>query len=487
MRSHEATEYYTLDRAKKHKSKTKPFPFIIAHECDKQYRDKTTGEMAVKNREYFAFDDVETFLEIRGQSSLSSDRSESDSSGPRTVTSTNASGEFTVSIREPTGRFMHAHEVIWDRYTQDKQQGRLMFDFDFDDAWYGCKPKFVHPNFQKDIEVLVVKVFQTYYQDVDCGRFIFVWLISDVDAKWSKHLIVKHAYFSDDWKTQSQVFYNLMLGLAEVDGFFKKYGCAVPTEKLFDAQVARSNATMRMLGSTKIATEKKPNPKPLKLESPLDATFFDTLVQLYRRCDVVAEQHIGQVCLRKDFLHREQDKLMNGNKFFKQAYKTLDYDVDRLQYELDTRLLDGGEINVAFRIFEHHYCSEMHVAAQTSFRVKSSKGSLITLERVNPGLCLLSERMHEAENAFLTVRADGSVYFHCFRGCDKDGKKSTRCHPPDYVEPPASHQPEDEEEPEQRPKSSMKSRVMAQMKIPVEETQIDLKAQLAARIIRASK
>ena len=405
MRSQEVTEYYTLNQAKKHKSKTRPYPFIIAHECDRQYTDRTTGLPAVKNREFLVFDDVDTFIELRE-------------------------------------KYQHAHEVIWDRYIPDKQQGRLIFDFDFDDAWYGLAPKFVAPSFQGDIEALVLRTFEMYYVDVDCTRFIFVWLISDVDTKWSKHLIVKHAYFSDDWKTQSQIFYHLMLGLAEAEGFFAKYGVAMLTEKMFDSQVARSNATMRMLGSVKLPTEKKPNPKPLKLESSSagpgqPANLFDTLVQLYRREDVKAEQHINQACLRKGYLNSlletKQDVMMR-NKFYKQVFKLMDVDVDRLDREADLRMLNHGEINTFFKIFEQHYCLEFDLPAQTSFRVKSSKGSLIILERLNPGKCLISEKVHDAENAFLTITANNAVYFHCYRGCDRDGKRSVLCHPPDFVE-----------------------------------------------------
>ena len=403
MRSQEVTEYYTLNQAKKHKSRTRPYPFIIAHECNKPYRDKLTGEPQVKTREFFVFDDVDTFLQLRD-------------------------------------RYQHAHEAIWDRYTPEKQQGRLMFDFDFDEPWWGCKPKFVAPTFQVDVEKLVVRVFEKYYVNVDCSRFIFVWLVSDVDTKWSKHLIVKNAYFSDDWKSQSQVFYNLMLGMAEDEKFFQNYGATITTEKLFDSQVARSNATMRMLGSTKLA---KPD-KPLRLESPADATFFDTLVQLYQRKDVQVEQHINQACLRKDYLDSQLDEVTKANKFIKQAYKILDYDVDKMDYEADLRLLSQGEVNAFFKIFEEHYCQEFGLPTQNCFRVKSAKGSLITLERVHPGKCLISERVHDAENAFIIVKPNNDVYYGCYRGCDRDGHKTTRCYPQEYVEAPVKANGEDE-------------------------------------------
>jgi len=358
--------------------------------------------MMVKNREYFAFDDIETYIELRE-------------------------------------RYPNAHEVIWNRYTQDKQQGRLMFDFDFDDAWYGCKPKFVAPTFQSDVERLILETFATYYVGVDVKRFVFVWLISDVETKWSKHLIVKNAHFSDDWKMQTLIFYNLMLAIAEDSGFFRKYAVVFETDKMFDVQIARSNATMRMLHSTKLATEKKPNPKPLRLESPSDATFFDTLVQLYRREDVRNEQHINRACLLKsklDQMLEDNREKMLANKFYKQVYRLFNVEVDKLQYEDDNRLLGHQEVETYFKIFEQHYCVEFGLQVQKCFRVRSVKGSVITLLRIAPGKCLISGEVHDSENAFLTVTADNSVFFHCFRGCDIDGKKSVKCYPPDYADLP---------------------------------------------------
>ncbi len=395
-------EYYTLNQAKKHKSKTRPYPFIIAHECDKEFKNRSTNEMQTKTREYLVFDDVEQFQEVRS-------------------------------------RFPHAHEVIWDRYVLGKQQGRLMFDFDFNEPWYGCIPKFVSPTFQQDIQDLIIKTFDTYYDDVDCSKFVFIWLISDIEIKWSKHLIVKNAYFSEDWKVQSQIFYSLMLGIAEETPTFlppiKEGGDEIPnnkkiqcdTSKLIDTQVARANATMRMMGSSKLSG------KVLKLESPSDATFYDTLVQLYRRVDVKTEQHIMEMSLKKKMLDKlfyEETTRMMLNKYYKQACKYAFIDVTDFEQNLKTRDIDGGEVTQSFKIFEHHYCNHFNIDNQMVFRVKSCVGSLINLERICGDKCMISGKYHTSENAFLTVPHEGVVYFHCRRGCDKDDKKSVRCYGP---------------------------------------------------------
>ena len=370
-----AHQYYSLKQAKAHKSRTMPYAFVIAHECHEPYIDRE-GENKVRTRDFIAFDDVESFLAVR------------------------------VS-------FPHSHEVIYDRFTST-QQGRLMFDFDFDEPWHGLKPHFVPPDFQHQIEQLIVATFDTYYQDVDTSKFVFIWLISDVVEKWSKHLIVKHAFFADDWRDQTQVFYQLMLGLAEDQDLFR-----LSTEKLIDAQVARTNATMRMCGSSKMSG------KVLELESPLDANFYDTLVQLFRREDIKAEQHIHDDQLRKqlldDMYYKDRAKT---NEYYKEACLKADIDLTRQNFKFASKTLDEETVKWAFECFEAFYCAWMDVPRQDVFHILNATGGIINLAREKPSPCMLSKRVHNAENAFLTVHDKSKVYFHCRRECKHNGYKS---------------------------------------------------------------
>jgi hypothetical protein len=369
------TQYYNLNSAKRHKSKTRPFPFLISHECNKPYKNRDTGVEEVKTREYFAFDSEEDFLTLRQD-------------------------------------FPHSHEVIWDRLLPNKQQGRLMFDFDFDEPWYGVRPYFVCPNFENIMENLVISTFHRFYDGVDTKRLIFVWLISDVEKKWSKHLIVKNAYFSEDWKEQSLVFYNLMLAIVEERNPFAEYH-NLDITKLIDIQVPRENATMRLMGSSKITG------KVLRLESPKDACFYDTTIQLYRYQEVNSEQHICVRQMRKDRLEaitldENGEKKKIKSKFYQAACKHAEIDTDQIFSDEGT-LLEAREIEDAFRLFEEHYCREMKTQ-KTGFKLKSCKGALVKLERISPSKCLLSGRVHDNIDAYLIIKKD-AVFFRCLREC----------------------------------------------------------------------
>uniref|UniRef100_A0A6C0CH55 Uncharacterized protein n=1 Tax=viral metagenome TaxID=1070528 RepID=A0A6C0CH55_9ZZZZ len=396
----EVVKFFTLNSAKWHKSATRPYPFLIAHECNDVFLNRETNQQEIRKREYYAFDSIDVFIRER--------------------------------INYP-----HAHEVIWDRLTPGKQQGRLVFDFDFTTFWYGIN--FVPNNFLSTIETLVCETFKRYYDGIDLSRLIFIWLISDVEKKWSKHLIVKNAHFCDDWKEQSLVFYNLFLALyEEVNPWPEEHN--LKTKELIDIQVARGNATMRMMGSSKLGG------KTLLFESAFSwreelvrtehkdtITFYDTLIQLYRREDVTNEQNIRQCQLRKKILDEmfftfdpktnEDVPKMIPNKFYREACKHAMIDLTR--FEKDDTVLEAAAVQKAFATFENHICREMKLSKQTIFRFKGCKGCLISLERVSPAPCLLSGKVHDNENAFLRVTAD-IVYFHCLRGCELGDKRSIR-------------------------------------------------------------
>jgi len=399
--------YYSLNEAKKYKSKTKPYPFIIAHECNIQYTDKTTGEIKVKDREFYAFDDVDQFLSNRYS-------------------------------------YPHAHEVIYDRFT-DKQQGRLMFDFDFEDPWYGVKPNFVAPGFERMIEDLVIQTFKEFYLEVYTSRLIFIWLISDVVNKWSKHLIVKNAYFCEDWKDQSQIFYHLMLGILARDinsngdvicnsHEYHHINCNI--DKLIDLQPARTNATMRLCGSSKLINTSKILQVDYDLcnEESSNISFYDTMVQLYRKEDIIIEQNIHERQLQKKVLSSIFEKTESEaslrksqeyNKYFKHACLLANIDLTQTEFKHNGHNVNHEEIEHAFEIFKTYLYEKTGLS--DVFHVTMSSSTIITLKRDKPGACLLSGRVHDNSDAYMTLQEDGSIYFHCFRGCGNlEGKSSLK-------------------------------------------------------------
>lgn len=376
-------EFYSLNAAKQYKSKTRAYPFIIAHECYKPYTNKKTGESAVKTREFFAFNDIEEFLANRNS-------------------------------------FPYAHEVIFDRIS-DKQQGRLVFDFDFDEPWHGLAPTYVPPDFQQNIEKLIITTFDEYYLDVDTKRLTFVWLKSNTTTKWSKHLVVKNAYFGYDWKEQIQIFYNLMLGIAHEKKIFK-----LDTAKLIDIQVARTNATMRMCGSCKYGRD-----NILTLEDP-NFSIYDSFVQLYRRCDVQEEQHImegnlSKKHLNKIFFEQYETKIVN-NDYYKKCCDLANIDLTKLDKRYSSDELEQDKLEFALTCLSEYY--ELKYKQEMPFKFKNVLGCIINLDRKCSAKCLISERVHDNENAFLTVQQDGGIYFHCRRGCSQNGKQYLKIYQP---------------------------------------------------------
>lgn len=379
-RRYDRRVYYTLQHAQQYKSKTRPYPFIVAHECHEEYFDRTLNDTRVRTRVFYAFDDVDQFLERRSS-------------------------------------FPHSHEVVYNRFSE-KQQGRLVFDFDFDKAWFGVKPRFVCDNFESMIEKLVLDTFQRFYSNVDTSKFVFVWLVSDVIDKWSKHLIVKNAFFADDWKIQTQCFYQLMLGMVHENNPFAP---DLAAKDLIDSQVARVNATMRMWGSSKMK-----NGKVLELERPEGISFYDSMIQLYRRQDIQVEQHIYSDQLDKKHLDQmfyDNPQTLMNNVFYKTACDVVHIDVTKAINEYSSVELSDEEIQRAFQAFELYFCKAYNAKEQTCFGIKSVMGSLINLERKYPGVCLLSGKNHDNENAYLTITPDKSVYFYCRRGCHFKGNK----------------------------------------------------------------
>lgn len=395
-------EFFSLESAKRvFKSRTKPYPFLIAHECYEPYIDNLTKENKIRNRKFYAFDDIESFLYSRSM-------------------------------------YPHAHEIVFNRFSE-KQQGRLVFDFDYEESWHGI-PKivngelegFVPPDFHERFENLIKKTFQKFYVDVDVSRFDFIWLVSkkilqdetvDSTEKWSKHLIVKNAYFASNWKVQMQMFYQLLLTIAYDEKIFPEM---LNLEKLVDVQVARSNATMRMCGSTKygknnvLQLDKRSGifgDSSMGEQSHLQRSFYDTLIQLYRKEEIDGEQYIAENQLSHKELHAVPPERAISNEFFREAMKIINIDLNGPKiYSSET--LTERQVALAIKCLEMYH--EL-VKIPNPFQMKDVGGSRIDLKRTSPGKCLLSGRIHEHENAYMIVYMN-EVRLFCHRGCKLNGQ-----------------------------------------------------------------
>ena len=198
----------------------------------------------------------------------------------------------------------------------------------------------------------------------------------------------------------------------------------IPTTELIDAQVARNNATMRMVGSTKFNKD-----KVLTIDG--DYTMYDAMIQLFRAEDVCAEQHIYvdqrmNKPLDDMFFDDKQKQRLLVNEHWRKACKLARIDLTEPDNSGSSLVLDREDVQAAFNAFHKFYEALYRLPFDNSFRVKSVVGSLINLQRQCPSKCLLSGRVHDHENAYLRVTETGDIYFHCRRGC-KRGLREALC------------------------------------------------------------
>lgn len=403
-------KYFKLDQALEYRSRVAPFPFIIAHECWEPFFDEN-GVQQYREREYYAFEDVETFLDRRHH-------------------------------------YPHSHEVVANRGAH--AQGRLVFDFDVEEKyWVNPDTKirtFVGPSFQADVEETIKKTLRRYYRDVDISRLRFVWLSSANPKKYSRHLIVNGVYFCNNWVAQLQTFYTLFRLTAYRDSTFTY----IPHDKLVDTQVARNKATMRTLHSSKMNRPSQPSspPKPAgkaltvecvsmavevdegeevdeeeekkkvrKIwivkrgkEAEEDVTFYDTLICLYRQVDARKEQYVkdSQLLIDKVLALRPVDDVEDG----------ILKNIPQLKLALEAKLYDHVDQELT------EECLEYLEKLGDQYTVRECKEGMITLTRAEPGRCPISGKEHHSDGGYVTVSADGWVRFHCFRGCQDQHKKA---------------------------------------------------------------
>ena len=156
--------FNNLSYALRIKSQSPVKSFLIAHECNEIYVDEN-GEQKERKREYILFESIEQYLSLKQE-------------------------------------YSHGHEIIHGIVFNDYEEtppGRLAFDFDVDEKlYYNKKTKkysYVHDTFKQDIENIILYIFNNFYENIDVSKLQFVWLTSKNESKFSKHLIVKNAFF----------------------------------------------------------------------------------------------------------------------------------------------------------------------------------------------------------------------------------------------------------------------------------------------------
>lgn len=296
-------------------------------------------------------------------------------------------GSFEDFLKD-RNNFIHSHEILTDHKNKKiDKSGRLVFDFDI-------KLSSITSEFKNQVEDIIILVVENYFHDIDTSRFNFIWSSSPNPKKISKHLTVKNLCFSN-WIKLSKIFYQLFC--IEWDG---KYSW-IKADKLVDLQIIRKNASLRMVGSCKIGGS------TLVLDNEKHQ-FVDSLIRNYQKVDeqIVTKKFINEGVLENVLLSKEENKEYNTNKVVNIHPK-----IDSFAYPIEV-------YKKAFDIYNTKHPGY--------FKMGKICDRYITLLRVKKGPCLLSNKIHENENAYLDINNEiyiYTIYFKCFRKCSSKSSK----------------------------------------------------------------
>lgn len=450
---------YNLESAYRCESKTRQFPFVIASEISPD--DKLKSEIESSDayegcydgksptREFLVFHDIEHFLNLKAHYPYCHEiiRCPSkDKSRPDAEIKSNDKAED-----EPeTGK-------------EDLCKGRLIFDFDLSEPLSSLtldekvRRLFVPADFKRVMQDLIKYVFNTYYVGVDTDKFLWIWQITRYEKKFSMHLIIKNSYFSEYWVKQMRIFYELLKQSAS-KFTTATFNCEEYLKAL-DDQIPRKNATFRMIGCSKI------NGLPLELdieyEDGLDedgyeiddpllhVNIYDCLVGIYHVDQLQQEQCITMSNINYQAIQDAMEDVGSDddNKQTNQKEpnnrvkvpnklkcpsasllkaKKRDTELRRFKSVMNKNLSIGttlekvdvtsNDINRSVELFE--------AWNDGSFSIRDQVENIINLNRVRASECKLSGHVHERENGYLKMHADGRLTFHCRRGCTTKPSKA---------------------------------------------------------------
>lgn len=384
---------YTLEKAWKIESKTKQIPFVVAQELDNSENPEGPS------RQFLVFNDLSHFLYLK---------------------------DTYPNIHE----IIRCPNTVYDNdveYRDDLCKGRLIFDFDLEKPLSTIKVAdmnnpntFVPYNFTYLLEDIIKETFNRYY-NIDLDKLEFGWQYSPNPTKFSMHLIVRHAYFSEYWVQQINTFYSL----------FKFVAADMDLSYLMEAvdwQIARRNGTFRMIGSAKInggalklISYRKRGQEVLQRKSADQVDPEKLLCGIYNYKTLRKEQHIT---LDKINYLRIKATLDKGNnpELEKKINKHLN--IDHLRKEKNS-FHEEGEENKGQKELENNYENSISIFEQFndgSYKIKSCRGNFISLQRLKASECPVSGEVHEHENPFLIMSKNGLLIFRCRRGCkNKNG------------------------------------------------------------------
>jgi len=287
-------------------------------------------------------------------------------------------------------KYPHCHEILLNhKNNKPNLSGRLVFDFDIKavDA--------VPDDFTKQIEQSIETVIKKYFINIDINRFEYVWSTSINPLKFSKHLTVKNLYF-DNWINLSKIFYKLFMLVWE-----EKYNW-IRTDKLIDFQIIKKRASLRMVGSSKIGGN------VLNFDDP-KYTLTDSLIRIYFRNQRDVEQ---LVTIDNLAINMYDFEILSDCITDPESEHTMSIGSYSEQFEHLDPVYTPNVYQASFEMY-----NQLH---PNIFKMGKINGKIMSLTRLKPHNCLLSNRYHEHENAFIVIYKNESVYdvrFGCYRYC----------------------------------------------------------------------
>ena len=301
--------------------------------------------------------------------------------------------------------YPYCHEIFVDHANNKPNiAGRLVFDFDI--KYDKCKK--IPKNFKKQIEETIYDVIETYFNEVDPNKFIYVWSTSQNPKKLSKHLTVKNLYF-DDWISMSKIFYTLF------SDSWDKIFTWIKSNDLIDRQIVKNKGSLRMVGSSKI--DGHPlifDDSPQKLVDSFIRIYLkqqkrtEQLVTINNIIPSVFENVIGEHITTESSLSSDSSITISS------TWKPLQGQNSTAPRKIVEPVYDLELYNKAFEIY-----NKLHPGI---FKPGKISGKKISLLRLKAHDCLLSGNFHEQENAYINININDSggwydVWFGCYRKC----------------------------------------------------------------------
>lgn len=275
------------------------------------------------------------------------------------------------------GRFNTCHEVLISAtYDPDDDiQGHPAFDIDM-------HPDEIHvpDEWPSMLEELIYHTLSKQYPCFD-SHISYVWMESKHPHKISRHLVLGNICFSS-WHAQMRILVNDMIDSS----------APIWVQKGIDTGILRRYGSLRLPLNRKVAPG-----SPLMVFMDTKHTFLDGIIQVHNdTLYTIKDAHPLRICdLSPDY--RDQD--------VSHIRSTTIADHDSMPI-IDTD--DENEMVSAFHALDRRY----HTGLDTA----SISGIYLQLRRQSPGMCPISLREHEHDNAII-FKKNSRIYYACHRGC----------------------------------------------------------------------